>query len=82
MAKNIELYDKTKTYYFPAGRAATPEVVALEYPMFLVVPVVITTDPSGKIMKSYELLSDLREQHGIPDDTTDEEALEILKAKE
>lgn len=79
MAKSMELYDRTKTYYFPNGKAATPEVVEMEYPMFLNVPVVITTDPSGKIMKSYELLSDLREEHGIPDDKTDEEALEILR---
>lgn len=76
--KNIELYDRTKTYYFRTGAAATPEVVAVQYPMVAKLPCVIETDPSHTIFGGFNLLAELRAQYGIPDTTTDEEAVEII----
>lgn len=78
MSMDIELYDNKKTYYFRTGEAVTPEVVETRFPMVARLPCVIKTDPSHTIFGGFNLLAELRAQYGIPDTTTDEEAVEII----
>lgn len=79
--KYIELYDNKKTYYYRTGKVATPSVLAQDYPILNLVPCVVETDKTGKIFSGFSLLSDLREQYGISDTTSDEDAITAIKNK-
>lgn len=75
-------FDGTKTYQFPGGKVATPEVIRAEYPATN--HFVHVLEVSGEICQAIMNLSALRAMHSIDEALTESEAIiaieEILNA--
>lgn len=76
----ITLYDRKKTYMFPSGKLATPEVVANEYPATQAFDYVFFTDAAGQVVSRMEPLNKLCEQYKVDLSGTSEEKMANLRA--
>lgn len=65
----LEKFDGTKTYMFPNGAIATPEVIRANFPAVDMFPHVI--EVNGDVCQAVMSLNALREMHNI-DSTLDE----------
>ena len=77
--KKLEIYLGTKTYMFPTGKVATPEVMKASYPAVAVFPHVIETDDARQICYAITPFATLKARHGIDSSLTDEEAISKLE---
>ena len=72
----LEIYTGTKTYMYPTGKLATPEVLEHDYPALASsFKMVITTDAGGEVVQGIGALSSLRSRYDIDAAISDEEAL-------
>lgn len=84
--KVIEKYTGTKTYMFPNGAIATPEVMEQNYPAIMTFTHIIETDEMGEVCFAVQNLSAMRGFYGIDSSLTEDEAIaaiqEIINAPE
>lgn len=73
--KKLEIYLGTKTYMFPTGKIASPEVMKASYPAVAVFPHVIETDEAGQVCYAITPFATLKARYGIDSSLTDEEAI-------
>ena len=75
----LEKYTGEKTYMFPTGAIATPEVVYAEYPAAKVFTFVVGTDKNGQVMQSMDNLSVLRDVYSIDEALSEDEAIAAIE---
>lgn len=63
--KIIEKYTGTKTYMFPNGSLATPEVMQTQFPAVLTFSHIIETDEAGEVAFAVQNLSAMRSFYKI-----------------
>ena len=82
----LEKYTGEKTFMFPTGALATPDVVYNNYPAAKVFTFVVGTDKNGQVMQSMDNLSVLRDVYNIDSALSEDEAIaaieEIMNAPE
>ena len=76
----LEKYTGEKTYMFPTGALATPEVVYKNYPAAKVFTFVVGTDKNGQVMQSMDNLSVLRDVYDIDATLSEDEAIAAIEA--
>lgn len=74
----LEKFDGTKTYQFPSGKIATPEVIYAEYPGTKYFTHVLQV--SGEVCQAIMNLSAMRAMHNIDESLNEAEAIEAIKA--
>ena len=77
--KVIEKYTGNKTYMFPNGALATPEVMLAQFPAVLAFPHIIETDENGEVAFAVQNLSAMRGIYGIDPSLTEEEAIAAIQ---
>lgn len=75
----IEKYDGTKTYMFPNGRVATPDIVKEKYPAITQFTHVV--EVSGNVLQAIMELASLRQVHNIDEKWSDDAAIEAIQEK-
>ncbi len=75
----IEIFDGTKTYMYPNGQIATPDVIRADFPAVDIFPHAI--EVNGSVCQAIQELQALRNIHGIDESLTDEEALLAIEVK-
>lgn len=75
----LEKYTGEKTYMFPTGALATPEVVYNNYPAAKVFTFVVGTDKNGQVMQSMDNLSVLRDVYDIDAALSEDEAIAAIE---
>lgn len=73
--KKLEKYTGNKTYMFPIGTLATPEIMEKQYPAITVFTHVIETDEAGQVCFAIENLSALRSMYNIDSSLTEDAAI-------
>lgn len=73
--QKLEKYTGIKTYMFPTGKIATPEVIAKEYPATAAFPHYIMTDEYGEMSFGILSLSALRGQYNIDSNLSETDAI-------
>lgn len=69
----LEMFDGKKTYMFPNGAVATPDIIRAQFPAVDTFPHVL--EVNGNVCQAVMEFSAVRQQYGIPDSETDENAL-------
>lgn len=75
----LELYTGTKTYMFPNGAIATPEVILNQFPAILAFKHVIETDGSGEVCFAVQNLSAMRDVYNIDKSLNAKDAIVTLQ---
>lgn len=75
----LEKYTGKKTYMFPNGVLATPEVVLSKWEAATTFTFVVGTDEQGQVMQSMDNLSVLRTAHGIDPALSEDEAIAAIE---
>lgn len=78
--KYLEKYVGDKTYMFPNGTLATPEVVLAQFPAVHAFAHVVETDANGEMMFAIQNLSAMRTLHGIDSALSETDAIEKIQA--
>ena len=73
--KIVEKYTGSKTYMFPNGALATPDVMLEKYPALKVFTHIIETDEAGEVCFAIQNLSAMRGMYGIDASLTEDEAI-------
>jgi len=76
----FEKYLGDKTYMFPNGEVATPEIMQERFPAVLVFPHIIETDESGQVCFAVQNLSAMRSYHNIDGGLPEAEAIQQIEA--
>lgn len=76
--KILKKYDPTKTYMFPSGTIATPEVVKQKYPATAVFTHLIETDESDQVLFALQNLAAMRTMYDIDPTLTEDEAIAAI----
>ncbi len=71
----IEKYTGTKTYMFPNGELATPEIIKTTFPAVETFTHIIETDEAGQVCFAVQNLAAVRSQMGIESSLTEDEAI-------
>lgn len=79
--KIIEKYNGEKTYMFPNGAIATPDVVKAKYPAVLAFTHIVETDESGEVLWALQNLSAMRTFYNIDKSFTEVEAIAAIQEK-
>ena len=74
-----EIFDGKKTYMFPNGELATPEVIKQKFPAITIFPHVL--EINGNVIQAVMELQATRQIMEIPDDLTDEEIVVEMTKK-
>ena len=77
--KVIEKYTGTKTYMFPNGAVATPEIMEQNYPAITTFTHIIETDEMGEVCFAVQNLSAMRGFYGIDSSLTEAEAIAAIQ---
>ena len=79
--RKLYFFDKTKTYIFPNGKIAPPDVVAAEYPAAAagLTTYVVTSDEEGLVMGGMDMLSTLRTVYNIAPELSEEDAVAAIE---
>lgn len=77
--KKLEIYTGEKTYMFPNGKLATPEIVQSQYTAIMVFPHVIQTDEARQVMFAIENFSAMKSKYDIDSTLSDNEAIAALE---
>jgi hypothetical protein len=73
----LEKFDGIKTYMFPNGSLATPEVIRTKFPA--IDTFVHVLEVNGDICQAVINLNALRQMHGIADTLTEAEAIAAIE---
>ena len=76
----IEKFTGEKTYMYPNGALATPEVIKKDFPAVEVFTHIIETDEAGQVCFAVQNLAAVRSQVGIDSSLTEDKA--IVKIEE
>lgn len=71
----IEKYNGTKTYMYPNGSIATPEVIKKDFPAVDRFTHIIETDESGEVLFAIQNLAAIKSQMGLAKSLSDNEAI-------
>lgn len=77
--KVLEKYLGNKTYMFPNGMIATPEIIEEKYPAVKVFTHVIETDEAGQVCFAIQNLSAMRSIYNIDKSLDEEEAIQAIQ---
>ena len=77
--KIIEKYTGEKTYMFPNGALATPEVMVAQFPAVLAFAHIIETDEAGEVAFAVQNLSAMRSLYNIDASITEDEAIAAIQ---
>lgn len=77
--KIIEKYTGNKTYMFPNGAVATPEVIVEQFPAVNTFTHIIETDEAGEVCFAVQNLSAMRGFYNIDSNLTEEQAIAIIQ---
>ena len=77
--KLIEKYVGNKTYMFPNGALATPEVMLAEFPAILTFTHIIETDEAGEVCFAVQNLSAMRSMYKLDTTLTEDEAIAAIQ---
>lgn len=77
--KIVEKYTGNRTYMYPNGTLATPEIVLSNYPAILTFPHIIETDENHEVCWAIQNLSAARSMHSIDSALTEAEAIAALQ---
>lgn len=77
--KIIEKYTGKKTYMFPNGALATPDVMIAQFPAVLAFVHIIETDEAGEVAFAVENLSAMRSMYNLDKNLTEEEAIAAIQ---
>ena len=77
--KILEKYTGEKTYMFPNGALATPEVMLQKFPAVLAFAHIIETDEGGEVAFAVQNLSAMRTFYGIDSSLTEAEAIAAIQ---
>ncbi len=77
--KRIEKYTGDKTYMFPNGAIATPEIIEEQFPAITVFTHIIETDESGEVAFAVENLAAMRSLYGVDPALSEEEAIAAIQ---
>lgn len=75
----IEKYDGSKTYMFPNGDIATPEVVKAKFPAISTFTHIVETDEASQVMFAIQNLAAIKSQMGIDSNLSDEESIRQIE---
>ncbi len=75
----IEKYDGSKTYMFPNGDIATPEVVKAKFPAVSIFTHIVETDEAGQVLFAIQNLAAIKSQMGIDSNLSDEESIRQIE---
>lgn len=75
----IEKYNGSKTYMFPNGDLATPEVVKEKFPAVSTFTHIVETDEAGQVMFAIQNLAAIKSQMGIDSNLSDEESIKQIE---
>ena len=75
----VEKYTGSKTYMFPNGTLATPQVMVSQFPAVLTFGHIIETDASGEVCYAVENLSAMRTLHGIDASLSEADAITAIQ---
>lgn len=75
----IEKYDNSKTYMFPNGDLATPEVVKEKYPAVSAFTHIVETDEAGEVMFALQNLAAVKSQMGISSSLSEKESIKKIE---
>lgn len=71
----IEKYNPTKTYMFPNGTIATPQIIQEKYPAVNVFQHIVETDEQGEVLFALQNLAAVRGQMGVDSSLSEDEAV-------
>ena len=77
--KKLEKYTGTKTYMFPNGALATPQVMLAQFPAVAHFAHIIETDEGGEVCFAVQNLSAMRGIYGIDPALTEAEAIAAIE---
>ena len=77
--KIIEKYTGEKTYMFPNGAIATPEVIEQQFPAVTAFTHIIETDEAGEVCFAVQNLSAMRGFYGIDSSLDEEQAIAAIQ---
>ena len=77
--KILKKYTAGKTYMFPDGTIATPEIIAARYPAVQVFTHIVETDEGGEVFFAILNLSAMRTLHGISSSLSEAEVIAALQ---
>lgn len=75
----IEKYNGSKTYMFPNGDLATPDVVKEKFPAVSTFTHIVETDEAGQVMFAIQNLAAIKSQMGIDSNLSDEESIRQIE---
>lgn len=75
----IEKYTGTKTYMYPNGALATPEVMKQDFSAIEAFTHIIETDEAGQVCFAVQNLAAVRSQLGIDASLTEDEAIAAIE---
>lgn len=75
----IEKYDGTKTYMYPNGTVATPEIVERDFPAVESFAHIVETDEQGQVLFAIQNLAAIRSQMGIDASLSENEAISKIE---
>lgn len=79
--KIIEKYTGQKTYMFPNGTIATPDVVYAQYPAAKIFTHIVQTDGNAEVMFTFQNLSAMRDFYNIDATFSEDEAIIAIQEK-
>ena len=77
--KKVIKYTGDKTFMFPSGALATPDVVYSQYPAVKAFTHIIETDANCEVIFSIQNLSAMRDMYGIDTSLTEDEAIAAIE---
>lgn len=75
----IEKYNGSKTYMFPNGDIATPEVVKAKFPAVSIFTHIVETDDAGQVLFAIQNLAAIKSQMGIDSNLSDEASIRQIE---
>lgn len=75
----IEKYTGTKTYMYPNGALATPDVIKNDFPAVETFTHIIETDDAGQVCFAVQNLAAVRSQLGIDSSLSEDEAIAAIE---
>lgn len=79
--KKIIKYDKSKTYMFPNGELATPDVVLQKFPASAVFDHIIETDEGGEVIFAFQNLSAMKSLLEVDAKTPEADSIAAIETK-
>lgn len=79
--RKLEKYTGQKTYMYPNGKLASPQIMEEDYPALKVFGHIIETDESSQVCFAIENLAAMRTRFNIESSLSDDEAISKIEEK-